>query len=96
LQHGTPKIAQSISHARVPWRSATRLQCVIGNDNVVETVPFQNPQNSRNVHITFVNERLFIERRLQEFYFWQTNPPKRIFRQVLWHDAAEVPLCLIV
>jgi len=73
LQRST-QTAQSISHARVPWRSTTHLRRVIRDDDAVEIIPFQNPQESRNVHVAFVNERFLMEWRLQEFYFWRINP----------------------
>jgi len=44
---------------------------MIGNDYAAEVVSLQN---SLNIHVTFVNERFFTKSRLQEFYFWQTNP----------------------
>ncbi len=59
---GGAQIAQCKGHARVPRRCAVHLRRVIGYDDAVEIVPFQDPQNSWNIHVTFVNKRLLVER----------------------------------
>jgi hypothetical protein len=75
--HGGPHVAHCIRHTGVPRGRTSHLRRVIWNNNAIEPVPFQNPQDPKHVYVTVVDERFFVIRH------FAMNIPKVNVRQTL-------------
>ena len=56
--------AERVRHSGVPWGRAGHLRGVVGNDDAVEAVFIEDPQDAQHVHVAIVDEGFVIVRSL--------------------------------
>ena len=56
--------AERVRHSGVPWGGAGHLRSVVGNDDAVEAVFVEDPQDAQHVDVAIVDEGLVIVRSL--------------------------------